>query len=136
MALALITNNTLLRQRTTGNFYANVDFLKYFTLRAEYAFDASQNQNKSFIPTYEFGYVHNDVNQMMQREDHNFYWMQKDYITYHQVFNEKHDVTVMAGFEASKSSWNGTSLIKKNFSNDYIHIMGEDGEFVSNSGGA
>lgn len=136
VALALITNNTLLRQRTTGNFYANVDFLKYFTLRAEYAFDASQNQNKSFIPTYEFGYVHNDVNQMMQREDHNFYWMQKDYITYHQVFNEKHDVTVMAGFEASKSSWNGTSLIKKNFSNDYIHIMGEDGEFVSNSGWA
>ncbi len=134
VALALITNNTLLRQRTTGNFYANIDFLKYFTLRAEYAFDASQNQNKSFVPTYEFGYVHNDVNQMMQREDHNFYWMQKDYVTYHQLFNEKHDVTVMAGFEASKSSWNGTSLIKKNFSNDYIHIMGEDGEFVSNSG--
>lgn len=46
----------------------------------------------------------NDINQMMQREDHNFYWMQKDYITYNQKFLDKHDVTVMAGFEASKSS--------------------------------
>lgn len=134
VALAMITNNTLLRQKVTGSFYANVDFLKYFTFRAEYAFDASQNQNKSFLPTYEFGQVKNEVNKMMQREDHNFYWMQKDYITYHQLFADKHDVTVMAGFEASKSSWEGTQLIKKNFSNDYIHVMGQDGEFVSNTG--
>lgn len=134
VAMALITNNTLLRQRVTGNFYLNADFAKYFTFRAEYAFDASQNQNKSFQPTYKFGVNGNDTNRMMQREDHNFYWMQKDYVTYHQVFNQKHDVTVMAGFEASKSSWEGTQFIKKNFSNDYIHVMGEDGEFQSNSG--
>ena len=50
VALALMTNNTLLRQKITGNFYVSADFLKHFTFRAEYAFDASQNQNKSFIP--------------------------------------------------------------------------------------
>ncbi len=134
VALAMQTNNTLLRQRIMGNFYGQVDFLNHFTFRAEYAFDASQNQNKSYIPRYEFGVVSNDVNQMMHREDHSFYWMQKDYVTYNQQFNRVHDVTVMVGFEASKSSWNGTSLIKKNFTTDKIHVMGEDGEFVSNSG--
>lgn len=136
VALALMTNNTLLRQKVNGNFYVSADFLKHFTFRAEYAFDASQNQNKSFIPTYKFGLVSNDVNQMMQREEHNFFWMQKDYITYNQKFLDKHDVTVMAGFEASKGSWNGTTLIKQNFSSDNIHIMGEDGTFVSNTGWA
>ncbi|MCC8114398.1 MAG: TonB-dependent receptor [Bacteroidales bacterium] len=134
VALALQTNNTLLRQRMMGNFYLSVDFLKHFTFRAEYAFDASQNQNKSYIPRYEFGLVSNDINQMMQREDHSFYWMQKDYVTYHQTFNRVHDVTIMAGFEASKSSWNGTQLIKKNFTTDDIFVLGEDGDFVSNSG--
>ncbi|MCD8385659.1 MAG: TonB-dependent receptor [Bacteroidales bacterium] len=134
VALALQTNNTLLRQRIMGNFYLSVDFLKHFTFRAEYAFDASQNQNKSYIPRYEFGLVSNDINQMMQREDHSFYWMQKDYVTYHQTFNKVHDVTIMAGFEASKSTWNGTQLIKKNFTTDDIFVLGEDGEFVSNSG--
>jgi len=134
VALALMTNNTLLRQKINGNFYASVDFLKHFTFRAEYAFDASQNQNKSFIPTYSFGLVSNDINQMMQREDHNFYWMQKDYITYNQKFLDKHDVTMMVGFEASKSSWNGTTLIKQNFSTNDIHVMGEDGTFKSNRG--
>lgn len=134
VALALMTNNTMLRQKVTGNFYAQADFLKYFTFRAEYAYDYSKNQNKSFIPRYKFGLVSNDINQMMQREDGNNYWMQKDYITYHQQFDEKHDVTVMAGFEASKSSWDGTQIIKKNFTTDYVHVMGEDGDFVSNTG--
>ncbi len=77
VALAMMTNNTLLRQKINGNFYVSADFLKHFTFRAEYAFDASQNQNKSFIPRYQFGLVSNDINQMMQREDHNFFWMQK-----------------------------------------------------------
>ena len=100
VALALQKNNRLLRQRIMGNFYVNADFLKYFTFRAEYGFDASQNQNKSYIPRYQFGLVSNDINQMMHREDHSFFWVQKDYITYHQRFKEKHDLTVMAGFEA------------------------------------
>jgi len=134
VALALQKNNTLLRQRIMGNFYVNADFLKYFNFRAEYGFDASQNQNKSYIPRYQFGLVSNDINQMMQREDHSLYWVQKDYVTYHQKFAEKHDLTVMAGFEASKSTWNNTMLIKKNFSSDQIFVMTNDGEFVSNEG--
>ena len=136
VALALQKNNTLLRQRTNGNFYLNVDFLKHFTFRAEYAFDASQNKNKAYVPRYQFGLVSSDINQMYQREDHSFYWLQKDYITYHQNFNQKHDVTVMAGFEASKSSWIGIQIIKQNFTTDKILIMGSDGDFVSNAGNA
>ena len=134
VALALQTNNTLLRQRIMGDFYAEAKFLKYLTFRAEFAFDGSQNQNKSYIPRYEFGVVSNDINQMMQREDHSWFWMQKDYLTYNQTFADKHNLTAMVGFEASKSSWEGTQLIKKNFTTDIIHVMTEDGEFVSNTG--
>ncbi len=134
VALALDKNNTLLRQRIMGNFYVSVDFLKNFTFRAEYAFDASQNQNDSYSPRYDFGNLKNDINQMYHREDHSFYWMQKDYVTYHKLFGGKHDVTAMAGFEASKSSWNGTWLIKKNFTTDKIPVMTGDGEFVNNGG--
>lgn len=134
VALALEKNNTLLRQRVMGNFYAQVDFLKHFTFRAEYAFDASQNENNAYSPRYDFGTVKNDINQMYHREDHSFYWMQKDYLTYSQTFADKHDLTVMAGFEASKSSWNGTWFVKKNFTSDDNHVMTNDGEFVNNDG--
>lgn len=134
VALALEKNNTLLRQKVNGNFYLSLDFLKWFNFRSEYAYDASQNQNKAYVPRYKFGQVSNDINQMMQREDHSFFWMQKDYITFHKTFAQKHDVTAMGGFEASKSSWNGTMLIKKNFTTDDIFVLGSDGEFVKNTG--
>lgn len=134
VALALEKNNRLLRQRVMGNFYGNVKFLKFFTFQADYGFDASQNQNKSYIPRYHFGMVSNDINQMMQREDHSFFWVQKDVLTYNQLVADKHDITAMIGFEASQNSWNNTQLIKKNFTTDDIFVMTEDGDFVSNAG--
>ncbi len=134
VALALQKNNTLLRQRVMGNFYASIDFLKHFNFRAEYGYDYSYNTNKAYVPRYTFGVISNDINQIYQKEDQSSFWVQKDYITYTQTFNEKHDVSVMAGFEAQKSSWENISLQKKNLTTDNIFVMGTDGEYVQNQG--
>ena len=134
VALAVLINNTALRQRMFGNFYAQAEFLKHFTFRTEYAFDAAQNKNIGYKPRYEFGSQSNLINQMRQAEDHSWYWMQKDYLTYHQTFAEKHDVTAMIGFEVSKSSWENIDITKENFTNDKFHVMGEDGNFKTNHG--
>ncbi|MGM9804108.1 MAG: SusC/RagA family TonB-linked outer membrane protein [Muribaculaceae bacterium] len=134
VALALQKNNTLLRQRIMGNFYASIDFLKHFNFRAEYGYDASSNMNKAYVPRYHFGVVENTINQMYQKEDHSYFWVQKDYVTYTQNFNNVHDVSVMAGFEAQESSWENISLQKKNMTTDNIFVMTGDGDFVQNSG--
>ncbi|MGN0213626.1 MAG: SusC/RagA family TonB-linked outer membrane protein [Muribaculaceae bacterium] len=134
VALALQKNNTLLRQRIMGNFYASIDFLKHFNFRAEYGYDASSNMNKAYVPRYHFGVVENTINQMYQKEEHSYFWVQKDYITYTQTFNSVHDVSVMAGFEAQESSWENISLQKKNMTTDNIFVMTGDGDFVQNSG--
>lgn len=134
VALALQKNNTLLRQRIMGNFYMSVDFLKHFNFKAEYGYDASNNMNKAYVPRYHFGVIENTINQMYQKEDHSYFWVQKDYITYNQQFNKVHDVSVMAGFEAQESSWENISLQKKNMTTDNILVMTGDGDFVQNSG--
>ncbi|MGN0206144.1 MAG: SusC/RagA family TonB-linked outer membrane protein [Muribaculaceae bacterium] len=134
VALALQKNNTLLRQRIMGNFYVSVDFLKHFNFKAEYGYDASNNMNKAYVPRYHFGVIENTINQMYQKEDHSYFWVQKDYVTYTQNFNDVHDVSVMAGFEASESSWENISLQKKNMTTDNIFVMTGDGDFVQNMG--
>lgn len=132
--LATMQNNILIRNRIMGNMYLSLDLMKDLNIRSEFGFDVSDNKNKSFIPTYDFGLISSDLNQMMQREDHSIYWVWKNYATYNYTLADKHRIGVMAGAEVSKSAWEGTQLIKKDFSTDDIFVMTTDGDFVSNSG--
>ncbi|HZL12148.1 MAG TPA: TonB-dependent receptor [Prolixibacteraceae bacterium] len=134
VALALQRHNTLMRQRTTGNAYLSADFMKGLNFRSEYSFDVSNAVNKAFHPTYEWGVLKNEINKMMQREDHSKFWVWKNYVTYNLKFAEVHSLTMMLGQEMQESSWSGNSLIKQSFTTNDIYVMTEDGTFVSNSG--
>jgi len=66
--LATMQNNTLVRNRTMGNFYLNARLYKDLEVRTEFGYDLSDNVNKSFLPTYDFGVIRSSQNMMMQRE--------------------------------------------------------------------
>lgn len=134
VAIAMQRNNKLLRNRTMGNFYASADITKGLVFRAEYSFDASNNTNKAFHPTFHWGALKNDINRIMQREDQSLFWIQKNYLTWDRTFKTKHNINLMAGFEAQKSAWEGTQLIKNNLTTDDIHVIGIDGSYETNSG--
>ena len=134
VAVAMTRTNTLLRNRIMGGFYAAAEIVKGLTVRAEYSFDASNNTNKAFHPTYKWGALKNEINRIMQRDDQAMFWMQKDYITWDKTFNQKHNINLMAGFEATKSSWEGTQLIKNKLTTDDIKVIGVDGTYETNSG--
>ncbi|MGQ1889679.1 SusC/RagA family TonB-linked outer membrane protein [Thermophagus sp. OGC60D27] len=132
--LAKMQNNTLVRNRTMGNLFLDLDILPDLNFRTEFGYDISNNKNLSFIPTYDFGLISSDLNKMLQREDHSIFWLWKNFLTYTHTFAEKHSINLMAGAETSKSAWDGNQLIKQNFSTDDIYVMTTDGDFVSNSG--
>jgi TonB-linked SusC/RagA family outer membrane protein len=132
--LATMQNNTLVRNRTMGNFYINARLYKDLEVRTEFGYDLSDNVNKSFLPTYDFGVIKSSQNMMMQREEHTLYWIWKNFATYTHTFGTSHYVQAMAGFEASKNAWENTRLIKQNFSTDDVFVMTADGEYVSNEG--
>ncbi len=135
--LALEKSNDYQRNRTMGNFYLSVDPIAGLNVRTEYSYDYSDNHNSCFIPTYSFGdYISSDINQIMQRDDHSTYWIWKTYANYNKTFAQNHNFGAMVGFEMSKSSYSGSQLIKQNLSNDTIHIITNDGDYVSNSGWA
>lgn len=132
--LALMKSNDYKRNRSLGNFYISIDPLKDLNIRLEYGFDYSDNNNSCFIPTYSFGLISSETNQIMNRTDHSLYWIWKTYANYNHTWNKKHNFGAMAGFEMSRSTWSGSQIIKKNLSTDTIHIITNDGEFVSNAG--
>jgi len=134
VATALRQNNTLLRDRIMGGFYAQINLGKHLNVRSEYNFDGTNSVNKGFKPTYTYGVLQNNTNTIYQREDHSFFWMVKNYATYDQTFAGDHHVTVMVGMETSKSAWEGISLQKKGLSTNDIHVITADGDYYTNSG--
>ena len=133
VALTKDQDNTLLRERIMGNVYAELQPWKHLTVRSEFGIDRSNNLNKGFKPSYEYGQLKNTNIQIMQREDHSLYWIWKNYATYSQTF-DKHTINFMAGTETSKSSWEGTQLVKDQLTSNDIRVVTADGELVSTSG--
>ena len=133
VAMALLFNNRLQRDRIMGGFYGQFNFTDYLNFRTEYSFDSNTSLNKGFMPTYQFGVRINNINKIYQREEHSFYWIWKNYFNYNQTFG-KHTVGVMAGMEMSKSAWEGATIQKNNLTSNDVQVIGEDGTFVTNSG--
>lgn len=125
--------NTLRRERVMGNVYGQITFNKNLNFRSEFNLDASNNVNKGFKPSYEYGQLKNTDIMIMQREEHSTYWLWKNFATYNQSFGV-HNLNIMAGTEASKSAWEGMQLQKNQLSSNDIHVIGTDGEYTSNSG--
>ncbi len=134
VAMALLFNNRLRRDRIMGGFYGQFNFTSYLNFRAEFSFDSNISLNKGFMPTYQFGVRVNNINKIYQREEHSFFWIQKNYLNYNQTFKDKHTVGAMVGMEISRSAWEGTSLQKNNLTSNDVQVIGEDGTYVTNTG--
>lgn len=135
VAAALQRNNTMVRQRLMANLYANVDLYEGLTFRSEIGFDDNHSLNKAFHPTYKWGALENNENQLRQREESNFFWIWKNYLTYDVTLGEAHGLTAMIGAEAQKSNWEGSQVTKKNFSSNDIQVLSEGDDLTSRTSG-
>jgi len=128
VALALLRNNSLVRKRVMGNFFGDVNLWKGMTFRSEIGIDDNRSINKSFQPTYKFGILENTENQLRQRDESNFFWVWKNYLTQVVDFSQRSHLTVLLGQEAQKSTWEGTDVRKRNFASNDIQVLSEGEE--------
>lgn len=135
VALALQRNNTLKRQRVMGNVFGDVTLYKGLVFRSEIGVDNNHSINKSFNPTYKWGILENNENQLREREESSFFWIWKNYLTYNVLNTSAHNLTVLLGTEAQKSAWEGTQITKKNFSSNDIQVLSEGDDLTSRTTG-
>jgi TonB-linked SusC/RagA family outer membrane protein len=135
VALALLRNNELDRERIMANVYASVDLFKGLNFRSELAIDNRNSINVAFHPTYQFGAIINNKNKMRQRDENNFFWIWKNYITYNTTLADRHNITAMLGTEAQKSSWQGTDVTKEDFTSNDIHVFSQGDNVTSRTNG-
>jgi TonB-linked outer membrane protein, SusC/RagA family len=131
--LAEMKTNNFTSHKIMGNFYITADITKEINFRSEYGYDVSDNNSMCFVPTYSFGVLSSDINQIYRRDDHSSYWIWKNYATWNKSCGQNQFI-LMAGAELSRNDWSGNTINKKGLSNNLIKVVTTDGTFVANSG--
>ena len=132
-----IRNNKGLGNRLFGNVYGEADFLKHFTFRTSFGGEIFAASVNSFTyPEYEN--VENDkVNSFTAGSSNGWNYTWTNTLSYHQNFNNRHDIKVVAGTEAYDNrgrTLTGTTQNYFIFDPNYTSLSTGTGTVTSGSG--
>ena len=122
VAMAMLDENLLNRQKLAGNVYTELTPIKHFALRSEVGFDVSHSESTHYEPTVNLGGWQRGTNSMSSQRNSSVYWSLKNYLTYTNNFG-KHAVTAMVGQEAWESRWSYMSGSNTGLPSDEIHNL-------------
>ena len=122
VALAMYNENTLKRQKLTGNIYAELTPVKHFVWRSELGFDISSSQADTYKPKISLGTFQQGSNSISQQQNASTYWSVKNYLTYANTIG-KHSFTAMVGQEAWESRWNYMRVANTDLPSDEIRNL-------------
>ena len=118
-------NNKGLRRRLFGNAFAEVDVIDDLTLRTSFGGEISTGNSRSFsFPTYENA-ENTPTNSYSESSDNSGNWTWTNTLQYKKVFNEIHNLSLIAGTESyqnSGSSVGGTTYGYYSFDTNFTNL--------------
>lgn len=120
IAMALLNDITLERQKLNGNVFLDITPLKNLTWHTELGWDLGWTHGKTYNPMIHLGTYNQNSNEARAQKNSNVYWSFKNYLTYNGQIG-KHGYTAMVGQEAWESSWDYASVFNTGLPNDAVH---------------
>lgn len=120
VALALMDDILLNRQKLTGNIFAEVTPIKNLVWHAELGYDISASKADRYQPMVNLGTWVRDSNSSSIQKNSSTFWQLKNYLTYNGNI-DKHNFTVMLGQECWKSDYNYSSVANTDLPSDAVH---------------
>ena len=120
IALAMLDDILLHRQKLNGNIYLEVTPIKHLTWRAQVGFDISSSKAERYKPMVDLGSWVRSINEGSIQNNNNKFWQVTNYVTYNNNFG-KHGVTAMLGQECWESTWNYASIFNNKLPSDAVH---------------
>ena len=120
IALALMDQILLYRQKLTGSIFADVTLMKNLTWHAEFGYDISYSKGERYQPRVDLGNWKRDSNMSSIQKNNSTFWQLKNYVTYTGQI-DKHGFTAMVGQEMWASNYDNTSIQNTNLASDAVH---------------
>ena len=116
VAQALLITNTLGQDNFNASVYADLKFTRDLTLHSEFDVDINSSVAKYFNPAYDYDPLHDVPTATLQEyRTNSTYWDWKEYLTYHHIFQQKHDLTVLGAYELVNSVYDANAANISNF---------------------
>ncbi|MDR0815396.1 MAG: SusC/RagA family TonB-linked outer membrane protein, partial [Bacteroidales bacterium] len=120
IALALMNDLLLDRNKLTGSIFADVSPVKHLVWHTELGYDISSSKGERFYPTYKFGNTSRSLNESSVQKNNSRFWQLKNYLTYSRNI-AKHSFSAMLGQEAWESSFDILSGYATGLPSNEIH---------------
>ena len=114
IAMAMMDDIILKRQKLAGNIFADVNPIKNLTWHTELGFDVSHSKSETYEPMVDLGNWQRGNNEIRWQNNTNLYWQLKNYLTYANQWG-KHSMSAMVGHEMWESSWEYQSIYNTSF---------------------
>ena len=120
IAMAMLDDIILKRQKLTGNIFADVTPVKNLTWHTELGFDISHSKSETYEPMVDLGNWQRGNNETRWQNNTNTFWQLKNYLTYANQWG-KHNVSAMVGQEMWESRWEFQSIYNTKLPSDEVH---------------
>jgi len=120
IAMAMMDQILLDRQKLTGSIFADVTLMKNLTWHTEFGYDISYNKGERYQPKVDLGNWKRDSNSSSIQKNNSTFWQLKNYVTYNGQI-DKHSFTAMLGQECWESNYDYTSVANTNLPSDAVH---------------
>lgn len=120
IALAMMDDILLNRQKFNGNVFADITPIKHLTWHTEVGFDFGNTKSERYKPMVELGNWVRKMNESNIGYNKNIFWQVKNYLTYANTWG-KHNLSAMLGQECWASRWENSSIFNSNLPSDEVH---------------
>jgi len=130
IAMAMLNEINLKRQKLSGSVFGDVDAFKLFgladkgigglTWHVELGFDISSSTGSTYEPMIDLGTWKRSANESREQKNSSKFWSLKNYLTYSNTIGQ-HSFTAMLGQECWESSYDYMSVFNTMLPNDIVH---------------
>ena len=120
VALALLDDITLHRQKLVGNLFFDVTPIKGLTWHAEFDYDVSASKADRFKPTVDLGGWVRSSNSSSIQKNSSWFWAVKNYVSYNGEVN-KLSYSAMVGQECWESKYNYLAVSNTSLPSNDVH---------------
>jgi TonB-dependent starch-binding outer membrane protein SusC len=121
VALAMMDQILLERQKLTGNLYFEVTPFKNLVWHSELGYDINSSKGERYKPMVDLGGWVRSSNESSIQKNSNKFWQFKNYITYTGNIGNDHHFTAMLGQECWESTYDFTSISNTKLPSDAVH---------------